>query len=31
VSLADDQPDLGIFRIVDETIFPVELLVGDGA
>lgn len=30
VSLADDQPALGIFRIVDGVIHPVELLVGEG-
>ena len=28
VSLAEDEPALGAFRIVDEAIFPVELLVG---
>ncbi len=31
VSLADDEPALGAFRIVDGTIFPVELLVGSAA
>jgi proteasome lid subunit RPN8/RPN11 len=31
VSLAADEPALGAFRIVDDTIFPVELLVGSGA
>ena len=30
VSLADDEPDLGIFRIVDGVIHRVELLVGEG-
>ena len=30
VSLADDEPSLGAFRIVDGAIFPVELLVGGG-
>ena len=29
VSLAEDEPDLGIFRIVDGVIYPVELLVGE--
>ena len=28
VSLADEQPDLGLFRIVDGVIYPVELVVG---
>lgn len=28
VSLAADEPSLAAFRIVDETIFPVEVLVG---
>ena len=31
VSLQADEPALGAFRIVDDTIFPVELLVGAGA
>jgi proteasome lid subunit RPN8/RPN11 len=31
VSLEADEPALGAFRIVDGTIFPVELLVGAGA
>ncbi|MBA2380868.1 MAG: M67 family metallopeptidase [Chloroflexi bacterium] len=31
VSLAQDQPAFGAFRIVDGTIHPVELLVGGGA
>jgi [CysO sulfur-carrier protein]-S-L-cysteine hydrolase len=30
VSLEADEPALGAFRIVDGTIFPVELLVGAG-
>jgi proteasome lid subunit RPN8/RPN11 len=31
VSLEGDEPALGAFRIVDGTIFPVELLVGEAA
>jgi proteasome lid subunit RPN8/RPN11 len=31
VSLEADKPALGAFRIVGDTIFPVELLVGAGA
>jgi len=31
VSLDTEEPALGAFRIVDGTIFPVELLVGAGA
>ena len=31
VSLADEEPDLGIFRIVDGVIHPVELLVAERA
>jgi [CysO sulfur-carrier protein]-S-L-cysteine hydrolase len=31
VSLEADEPALGAFRIVDGTIFPVELLTGAGA
>ena len=31
VSLAEDEPALGAFRIVDGAIFPVELLVGAAA
>ena len=31
VSLAEDEPALGAFRIVDGAIFPVELLVGTGS
>jgi proteasome lid subunit RPN8/RPN11 len=31
VSLEAEEPALGAFRIVDGTIFPVELLVGAGA
>lgn len=30
VSLAEDEPALGAFRIVDGSIFPVELFVGAG-
>jgi proteasome lid subunit RPN8/RPN11 len=30
VSLAEDEPALGAYRIVDGSIFPVELLVGAG-
>jgi proteasome lid subunit RPN8/RPN11 len=30
VSLEADEPALGAFRIVDATIFPVELIVGGG-
>jgi proteasome lid subunit RPN8/RPN11 len=31
VSLADDEPAFGAYRIVDRTIFPVELFVGTGS
>jgi len=31
VSLAEDEPALGAFRIVDGTIHPVEILVGEPA
>jgi len=31
VSLATDEPALGGFRIVEETIYPVEILVGASA
>jgi [CysO sulfur-carrier protein]-S-L-cysteine hydrolase len=31
VSLAEEEPALGAFRIVDGTIFPVEILVGVGS
>jgi proteasome lid subunit RPN8/RPN11 len=31
VSLAEDEPAFGAYRIVDRTIFPVELFVGSGS
>jgi hypothetical protein len=31
VSLAEDEPAFGAYRIVDRTIFPVELFVGTGS